>query len=66
MAATYSSFVAGEAYRLAQIPARPRFDSLGPQYLPFDGERVPVEFVRDVLHNLCELHVVKVRCLLSR
>ncbi|KWU45432.1 hypothetical protein RHOSPDRAFT_33053 [Rhodotorula sp. JG-1b] len=60
-ASTDSSFVAGEAHRLEQIPARPRYDSLGPQYLPFDGERVPVEFVRDVLHNLLEELLLAVR-----
>lgn len=51
-----SPFVSGEAQRLLQVPARPRFDSLGPQHLPFDGEQVPVEFVRDVLHSLCQSH----------
>lgn len=56
-----SPFVSGEAQRLLQVPARPRFDSLGPQHLPFDGEQVPVEFVRDVLHSLSEELLLAVR-----
>lgn len=61
-ASTYSSFVAGEAHRLEQIPVRPRFDSFGPQYLPFDEQDVPVEFVRDVLHSLGESAVHRACC----